>query len=140
MVIRFVAGAGGSEEAPDREDNWFEAGVSENPDGSGRVLIFQCQLEEPDEQDTSLGMDTYCVSNESGGSTYAGIESIEVDRERLRVVLTDASAEELELSDTEIEVDISGLDDDVVSQVHDGLRRILAFGRPDARPSRMSIG
>lgn len=140
VTIQFEAAGGGTEESPGTEDGWFEVGVSENSDGSGRVLVFQCLLAEPDEQNTSLGMDTYCISNESGGSTYAGIDAVEANEEHLRVTFTDTAAEELELTDKEVDVSLRKLSDDTIAEIHAGLRRVLAYGRADARPSRMSIG
>jgi len=139
VTIRFSAAAGGAEQSPETEDGWFEVGVSENSDGTGRVLVFQCLLEEPDEQNRRLGMDTYCVSNESGGSTYAGVEAVEADSARLRVIFTDTAAEELELADKEVEVDVSGLPGDTIADINAGLRKVLAYGREDARPNRISI-
>lgn len=54
----------------DEEDEVVEAGFSEGIDDPGFTLLIQRTDYEPDEQDISLGMDTYCLV--SGGRTHYG--------------------------------------------------------------------
>src|SRR5712691_11829905 len=59
MTIRFIARAAGVDEEP--ELDCLTAGVAEDENGSGMVLLFMCGLSEPDEQDIALEQDTHCL-------------------------------------------------------------------------------
>lgn len=131
MTIRFVARAAGVDEEPDYE--YLSAGVSENVDGSGFVLIFQCGLDEPDEQDVALGMDSYCLITADEGTAYGCVTEVVLTSSLLRVVVRPDALESLELDDTEIEATLD-VDQESLDRLSDGLRLVLNYGRPSARP------
>lgn len=136
MTIRFVARAAGTDEEPDYE--CLSAGVSENHDGSGFVLIFQCSLHEPDEQDVALGMDTYCLVTADQGTDYGSVTEVVLRDDVLRVVVTTEARQPLGLDDTEIEATLD-VDQEAVELLREGLRRILNYGRSSARPATLQI-
>ncbi|MGY5129089.1 hypothetical protein [Streptomyces nigrescens] len=50
-------------------DECFTVGMAEGEEG--RQLIIQTALYEPDDQGQQLGLDTYCVMDESGATHYS---------------------------------------------------------------------
>jgi hypothetical protein len=136
MTLRFIAQVAGVDE--DSDHACLSAGVSENLDGTGFALIFQCSLREPDEQDVALGMDSYCVVTAEQGTDYGCVTEVILKDNLLRVVVTPEATEPLGLDDTEIEATLD-LDGDVIEQLRDGLRRILNYGRLSARPTTLQI-
>lgn len=72
--------------------NVYAVVVAENEDGSGACLEVQRALSF-DEQDRSLGQDTYCLHIETGATHYGGVTSWVVTPNRLEVLLdADAAA------------------------------------------------
>jgi hypothetical protein len=136
VTIRFTARSAGADEEPDYE--CVSAGVSEYEDGTGMVLIFQCGLFEPDEQNVALGMDTYCLVTADQGTAYGGVAEVTLRDGVLRVVVGTDDLEALGLDDPEIEA-ILAVDDESVEQLRQGLRRILAYGRADAYPAVVQL-
>lgn len=131
MTIRFVARAAGVDEEPDYE--YFSAGVSENSDGTGFVLLFLCGLDEPDEQDVALGMDSYCVVTADEGTAYGCVTEVVLADNVLRMVVRPEALEPLGLDDPEIEA-VLDVDQESVDRLRDGLRLVLNYGRSSARP------
>ena len=88
--------------------------IAEQPDGSG--TRFEVQRSGTfDEQDRTLGMDTYCLVMDSGASHYGGVIGWHVDEANvLRVTLDDRAATALATSS--IEIALRPQDSDVVSQ------------------------
>ncbi|MFI5896958.1 Imm10 family immunity protein [Actinoplanes sp. NPDC051513] len=72
------------------------AGVAERGDGTGRELIFQASLDQPDGGDADLGMDTYCLVTEQQATAYGCVRELTIDGDRLRVELSDDALVELE--------------------------------------------
>ncbi|QFG21109.1 Imm10 family immunity protein [Actinomadura sp. WMMB 499] len=132
MTIKFTAQVVGVEELPDEET--LLAGVAEHEDGSGLSLTFMCGLYEPDEQDTALGMDSYCLVTPDQGTAYGGVSEATLQDGVLRVVVAEHDLEALKLDETDIEAGLA-VDNESVEQLRRGLRRILAYGRLDARPA-----
>ncbi|WP_432198783.1 hypothetical protein [Streptomyces sp. bgisy027] len=50
-------------------DSCFVVGLAEDQYGESGHFIFQAGLAEPDEQSRRLGLDSYCVLNETGVCT-----------------------------------------------------------------------
>ena len=88
--------------------------IAELPDGSG--ARFEVQRSGTfEEQDRTLGMDTYCLVMDSGVSHYGGVIGWHVDEAHLlRVTLDDRAATALATSS--IEIALRPQDSDVVSQ------------------------
>ncbi|MEV6987483.1 Imm10 family immunity protein [Sphaerisporangium sp. NPDC051017] len=136
MAIRFTAREVGVEEEPELE--CLTAGLAEGTDGSGMVLMFMCSTCEPDDQDVALGMDTYCVVTADQGTAYGAVNEITLHEKLLRVVVAPDALDALSLSDPEIEA-VLQVSDESIEQLRSGLRRILTYGRVDARPSIMNL-
>lgn len=136
MTIRFTAQVVGADEYP--EEECLSAGVSETQDGDGMVLIFQCCTYEPDDQDIALGMDTHCVVTADQGTAYGAVREIAIHGKVLSVVFDPDDLEALGLADSEVEVTLD-VDEASVEQLRQGLRRILSYGRTDARPRVLDL-
>jgi immunity protein 10 of polymorphic toxin system len=114
------------------------AGVAERDDGTGRALIFQASLEEPDEQDVDLGMDTYCLVTEQQGTAYGCVQELTIDGDRLRMLLREDALADLGLPDSAVEVRLA-VDTAAIDQLGEALRQILSYGRESARPSVLRL-
>ncbi|XVQ82787.1 Imm10 family immunity protein [Microbispora siamensis] len=136
MTYRFTARVAGGDEAFD--DDYRDAGVAEFEDGSGFLLIFMSAIEEADEQDTSLGMDTHCLVTADQGTAYGCVREVTLRDGTLRVVLDPAALENLGVDDPVIEAVLQAPEADV-NRMRDVLRRICAYGREDARPTLVDL-
>jgi hypothetical protein len=122
--------------AVEEEDtNAFIAGVAEHPDGDGLSLLLMCSVQPPDEQDVSLGMDTYCLTDEQGITAYGCVETIKLTPTHLRLML---KPETEEFGWTRATVRLS-LDEKSRDELSEGLRRVLTYGRPDAWPAAVDV-
>lgn len=128
MSIEFVARVAGVD-----DEYCLVAAVAERADGTGRALMFQASDEAPDEEDVSLGMDTYCVVTEDQGTAYGCVRELSIDGDRMRVRLTDEALADLGLSDGVMDVQLA-VPPEAVEALREYLRRILAYGRFDAQP------
>lgn len=136
MTIRFVARAAGADVDPDGD--FTAAGLSEGADGSGFVLLFQCGAPEPDEQDVVLGLDTHCLVTADQGTAYGCVREAVLAGNGLTVSLDPAALDDLGLDDPEIEATIEAPAEQL-AQFREHLPGILAYGRRDALPGRVSI-
>lgn len=89
-------------------------------DEAGATLEVQRSLEFED-QDRSLGMDTYCIVSSSGASHYGALTSWQITGATLLLDLTVSAADELGLP---ARLSIP-LDDQGVALVREHLQRIL---------------
>ncbi|MFD8563638.1 Imm10 family immunity protein [Streptosporangium canum] len=131
MTIRFIARVVGVEEGA---DDCLSAGIAETEDGEGMMFVFQCALYEPDEQDIALGWDTHCVVTANQGTAYGAVNELTLHGNVLRIVLDPHDLDALGLPDPEIEAIIEA-DDASIEEFRNALRRILAYGSADVRPS-----
>ncbi|MQY03603.1 hypothetical protein ACRB68_16480 [Actinomadura sp. RB68] len=122
-----------SEVGVDDDGEVLTAGVAEDQDG-GAVLMFMCMLDEPDEQDVHTGMDSYCVVTADQGTAYGAVTEIGIQAGVLRVVFAPEALPALGLPDPEVEVTLDA-DADAIAEFTEALKRILAYGRPEARPA-----
>lgn len=136
MTYRFVAHA--AEGELDAEGDYIEAGIAEGADGAGFALLFMCGAAEPDEQDVALGLDTHCVVTAEQGTAYGCVREAELEGKVLRVRLEPSALDALGLGDAEIEATLDAPAEDT-ARFLDALRRVLAYGRPDALPVRAGI-
>ncbi|MFI8434295.1 Imm10 family immunity protein [Streptomyces sp. NPDC079020] len=133
MTYRFTARMACGLDDPDADD-CVMAGVAESDDEEGFSLLFMCDFEEPDSQEVSLGMDTHCLGTPDQGTAYGCVREVELSADVLRVTLDPASLDDLGLSDPVVEALLHAPPTDV-ARMREVLPRILAFGRPDARPA-----
>lgn len=136
MTIRFSARVVGVQEDEDLEV--LSAGVAEYENGTGEMLLFQCGLYEPEEQDIALGMDSYCLVTADQGTAYGSVTGVSLHSRLLRVVVAPEHLDALGLDDTDIEVGLD-VDEQDIERLREGLRRILVYGRQDARPAVMRL-
>ncbi|MFB7220843.1 Imm10 family immunity protein [Streptomyces sp. NPDC056227] len=133
MTYRFTARIACGFDDPD-EDDCMMAGVAESNDEEGFSLLFMCDFDEPDAQEVSLGMDTHCLVTPDQGTAYGCVREVELDGDVLRVTLDPASLNDLGLTNPVVEALLRAPAADV-TRMREVLPRILAYGRPDARPS-----
>ncbi|MFD0026754.1 Imm10 family immunity protein [Streptomyces sp. NPDC127172] len=138
MAYRFTAQLACGLDDPDTDDCMM-AGVAESDDEDGFSLMFMCDFDEPDEQEVSLGMDTHCLVTPDQGTAYGCVRELELVGEVLRVTLDPASLDDLGLSDHIVEAVLRAPAADV-ARMREVLPRVLAFGRPDARPRLVAFG
>ncbi|MGV9304162.1 Imm10 family immunity protein [Nonomuraea sp. NPDC003727] len=136
MPHAFTARVAGVDEDPELES--LSAGVAENLDGTGRSLVFQCSLDEF-EDDEEAGDDySHCLVLENGAVAYGCVTEIVLDGPRLTVVLDAAAAAGLHVDDHIIDVTLD-IEAQAREELRGALRRILSYGRPDAVPHRMEL-
>ena len=133
MSIEFIARVAGFD-----DEYCLVAAVAEREDGTGRALMFQAGEEPPDEQDVRLGMDTYCVVTDDQGTAYGCVRELSIDGDRMRVVVSDEALADLGLSHGVIQVRLA-VPSESVEVLREYLGRILAYGRPDARPTVLRL-
>ncbi|WP_406270858.1 Imm10 family immunity protein [Actinacidiphila glaucinigra] len=115
----------------DEDDEVLEAGFSEGVDDPGFTLLIQRSDYEPDEQDISLGFDTYCLV--TGGRThYGGILRVEWDGGVLRFDVSTHAAAVLNVPEN-LTVRFEAPAEDVEAYLT-GLPEILDWGRMEERP------
>jgi len=94
----FVASAVAFERADDLNAQCLV--LAEHPDGSGRRLEVQRSLR-VDEQDRSLGMDTYCLVTEEQDTHYGGVLDWRIEGSTLHVDLTEEADRVMGASESE---------------------------------------
>ncbi|SFN82256.1 Uncharacterised protein [Nocardia asteroides] len=107
--------------------------MAESPDGEGFFLLFMCDFEEPDVQEVALGMDTHCLVIPDQGTAYGCVREVELTGDLLRVTLDPDALDDLGLTDSVIEAQLR-VPSAQLARLREVLPRIVAFGRPEARP------
>ncbi|MFD7440937.1 Imm10 family immunity protein [Streptomyces sp. NPDC059909] len=133
MTYRFTARAAGVE--VDTANDVMTAGVAEDEDGSGFILLF---MSTPTRQNVSLGLDTHCLVTQDQGTAYGCVREVSLTGGVLAVSLDPASLDDLGLDDTEIEA-VLEVSTENIDRLREVLAQVLAFGRPDARPRRVEL-
>ncbi|SDN66429.1 Imm10 family immunity protein [Streptomyces wuyuanensis] len=137
MTYRFTAQFAWGIDDPDQEP-CLQAGVAESEDEESFSLHFMCGFEEPDAQEVSLGMDTYCLVTPDQSTAYGCVRMLEFGQDLLRVTLDPESLDDLDLEDHVIEVVLRAPAGDV-ARMREVLPRILAYGRANARPRLIMV-
>ncbi|GAA0618176.1 Imm10 family immunity protein [Streptomyces crystallinus] len=136
MTYRFTARVATTEIDP---DGYFtEAALAESEDGSGFILMFMAGEDDPDDQEVALGMDTHCLVTADQGTAYGCVREAVLTGNILRVSLRPEALADLRLNDGEIEALIEAPPGDVVL-FREVLAQVLAYGRADARPTRVAV-
>ncbi|WP_030443556.1 Imm10 family immunity protein [Actinoplanes subtropicus] len=133
MPIEFIARVAGVD-----DEYCLVAAVAEHENGTGRALMFQAALEDPDEQDVLLQMDTHCLVTEDQGTAYGCVRELTIDGDRMHVSLAQEALADLGLDDAVVEVQLA-VDRQSVEVLREYLGRILRYGRPDARPAVLRL-
>jgi hypothetical protein len=102
------------------------------------ALVLQCSLREPDVQDVASGMDTYCLVLADQAAAYGVVAEVTLRAGVLRLVVIPDAVETLGIADPVIEA-VLIVDDPAIERLRRGLRRVLAYGRPDARPAVIQL-
>ena len=133
--MRYVATSVGIEDSMD--DDFMDVWLSERPDGTGRSLSFQRTLHEVEQDDVDMGMDSYCVSADSGASVYGALLAVRRDGRVVTFSFVPEDAQLLRVDETvEVEIDV---DDLMLETVMDGLRKVLLWGREASIPSLQGL-
>jgi hypothetical protein len=133
--VRYVATSVGIEDSMD--DDFMDVWLSERPDGTGRSLSFQRTLHEVEQNDVDMGMDSYCVSADSGTSVYGALLAVRRDGRVVTFSFVPEDAQLLRVDETvEVEIDV---DDLMLETVMDGLRKVLLWGREASIPSLQGL-
>lgn len=135
MAYRFTADVACGLDDED-EDDCVLAGVAES--GGGFSLTFMCDFAEPDEQEISLGMDTHCLVTADQGTAYGCVREATIEGELLRIALDPDSLDDLNLDEPVVEALLRAPAADI-ARFREVLPRILAFGRPEARPATVGL-
>jgi hypothetical protein len=107
------------------EENVVVVGLAEYPAGGGRNLIFQRSIEF-DDQDRALGMDTYCLTVETGAIYYGGVTGCVLDGALLTIGLEVEASIALGVG-VECELHLL-VGPDVIARLADRLRMVLGGG------------
>jgi len=110
---------------------------SADDDESMALLFMEC-YDADAQQEIDQGMDTYCLVLDPGQATaYGGVLECEVNDRRLRLLLTDETADDLGLpARSEFALELT---EEQLKMVRRGLRRVLTSGRPDAVPTLRGV-
>jgi hypothetical protein len=113
-------------------------GVRESLDSESWALMFMAKNDAHDEQEISLGMDTYCLVVDPGQWTvYGGVVECELSDDRLILRLTEQAAQALG-TPTDMSFGLT-LDSTKLEVLRRGLRRVLTSGRVNAVPQRLVV-
>ena len=124
-------------DAGEFEEYVYVVGIRESATPDAWSMLFQECFDEDDEQEIKLGMDTYCLVVDPGQRTvYGGVLAYQIDSDHLRFVLSQETADTLELP-AELTFSLR-LAPDVLEMLSKGLERVFTSGRPDAFPERLS--
>ncbi|MGW3723557.1 Imm10 family immunity protein [Streptomyces sp. NPDC000851] len=136
MTYRFTARAVAAE--VDSDNDVMQAGVAEDEVGEGFILLFMSNIGAPPAQNVSLGLDTHCLVTQDQGTAYGCVRKVTLSEGLLTVSLDPGALDDLGLEDAEIEAELAVPDEDV-QRMREVLAQILAFGREDAQPRRVSL-
>ncbi|MFD7403555.1 Imm10 family immunity protein [Streptomyces sp. NPDC059866] len=136
MTYRFTARAVAAE--VDSDNDVMQAGVAEDEVGEGFILLFMSNIGAPSAQNVSLGLDTHCLVTQEQGTVYGCVREVTLSEGLLTVSLDPDALDDLGLEDAEIEAELAAPDEDV-QRMREVLAQILAFGREDAQPLRVSL-
>ncbi|HKD28455.1 MAG TPA: Imm10 family immunity protein [Xanthobacteraceae bacterium] len=125
-------------DAGEDDTNVYTVGVRESLDPESWSLMFMECYDAEDEQNISLGMDTYCLVVDPGQATfYGGVAECELSDDQLVLRLTEHAAEALG-TPTDIRLGLA-LDSAKLEVLRRGLRRVLTSGRANAVPQRLVV-
>lgn len=137
MTYRFTAQLAYGFDEPGQGDCAM-AGVAESNNEEAFSLLFMCGFDEPNAQEARLGTDTHCLVTPDQGTAYGCVREVELDGDVLRVTLAPSSLGSLGLTDPVVEALLRAPTADV-ARMRKVLPRILAYGRPDARPRLIKL-
>jgi hypothetical protein len=123
----------------DDANGGYAVGVRESMDDpESWSLCFMACYDAEDEQEISLGMDTYCLVVDPGQRTfYGGVAECELNDDRLILRVTEQAAEALG-TPTEMSFALA-LDSTKLASLRRGLRRVLTSGRANAVPQCLMV-
>ncbi|WP_157247876.1 Imm10 family immunity protein [Nonomuraea typhae] len=130
MTVTFTAHVVSVDDCQDYD--CLSAGVAEARDGTGMAFVFLCSTE-PNEQGDDLSWDTHCVVTADQRTAYGAVEEITLRDNKLLVTLDLDALETLDLPSPYVEIVLDS-DDVSIERFRQALRRIMTYGRVDARP------
>ena len=112
--------------------------ASEHPDGSGRSITVEINLDGPTEEELRNRMDTYSIWLEPPfASHWGGIAECVIADRTLQLRLTADAADSLRVGPL-LQFHLA-LDNDQLALLRRGLRQVLSAGRADQWPSRLEL-
>ena len=100
--------------------------IAEDDTEDARYFDLQRMLDEPDQQQIDLELDSYCIVSESQGVDYGGLEEVTLLPDRLILRFRADSVDELELPSRVITLGIEpGID---AAELRTGLKKVLTYG------------
>jgi hypothetical protein len=136
MTLRVRISAAAVSAEPD--EGWMGVSIAEHSDGSGWTLHLQRGWTEPDDQDVRLGQDTYSLVDGEGRTHYGGVIEACAAAQLLSLRLSPQAADVLDLGDMALELQLD-LASQAISELREGLRRVLTYGRADEHPERLTL-
>jgi len=125
-------------DAGEDDTNVYAVGIRESLILRSWSLMFMECYDAEDEQNISLGTDTYCLVVDPGQWTvYGGVVECELSDDRLILRLTERAAEKLR-TPTDIRLGLA-LDSAKLEVLRRELRRVLTSGRVNAVPRRLVV-
>ncbi|GGW09159.1 hypothetical protein GCM10010264_38130 [Streptomyces globisporus] len=110
----------------------FTVFISEGDREDARYFDLQRMIEEPDQQEIDLELDSYCIVSESDGVDYGGLEEVTLLPGWLILQFRSESAKELELPSQAITLGIApGVD---IGELRTGVKKVLTYGNPSKVP------
>lgn len=119
-------------------DDCLTVAAAEEEDGGGHQFIVQIPLHDPDDQERSLGLDTYCLLNEDGATYYGGVLQAALSDTVLNLTFSQEARQELGLPAEHLRLRLNVTPSEV-RQFATGLNRALRYGDPDHRPERIDL-
>jgi hypothetical protein len=123
-VVRFAAN---TVIVDDSDEEFILVGFADERDGEYREAIHFQRSHAFDEQDVALGMDgVYAERNGQGEGGYGGVEQVELNRDRVRVLISGPLATDMGTSEFDIALSLPPAE---FERLRDGLRLVFAgFG------------
>jgi hypothetical protein len=100
-------------------------------DSEGHTIDIQTNLDEPDESDVRLGMDTYYISIDEDQAVYGGVARCVMTPESISLVFSEAAAATFGMSRVDARFAVSP---ERLSEIAQHLQVIFTSGRPTERP------
>jgi immunity protein 10 of polymorphic toxin system len=137
LVTSFEVRNAGIEHEPVSNEDAFSVGVDDGKPG-GRSVLFMCMVEEG-EFDSGLGLDTYCITVESGALCYGGVKEVRLTRSLLELSCSPFVCEKLGLDDVQVLAFELQITDIAFEELRSGLRRVFSYGKLDERPRLVGL-
>lgn len=101
-------------------------------DDEGHTIDIQSSLDDPDESDVRLGMDTYYISLDEEEAVYGGVDQCVMTPEMIGLVFSEQAAATFGTSHVEVRFEIPS---EQVAELAEHLRLLFTSGRSTEHPA-----